>query len=41
MTTIGQLIEALYAKYERELHDHDLATVATHRALEKILRRRR
>jgi hypothetical protein len=25
MTTIGQLIEVLYAKYERQLHDHELA----------------
>lgn len=40
MTTIGQLIEALYTKYERELHDHDRATIATQRALERILRRR-
>ena len=41
MTTIGQLIEALYAKYERQYHDHELAAAATQRALEKILRNRR
>jgi len=41
MTTIGQLIAALYTRFEREYHDHDLATVATQRALEKLLRRRR
>lgn len=40
MTTIGQLIEVLYAKYERQLHDHELAAAATHRALERILSKR-
>ena len=41
MTTIGQLIEALFTKYERELHDHEQAAVATKRALDGILRARR
>ena len=41
MTTIGQLIEALYTKYERQLHDPDAAAEATKRALEGILRARR
>ena len=40
MTTIGQLIEVLYAKYERQLHDHELAAAATQRALERILSKR-
>jgi hypothetical protein len=40
MTTIGQLIEALYAKYERQLNDTDLAAIATQRALERILESR-
>lgn len=41
MTTIGQLIEALYSKYERQYQDHDLAAIATQRELERILRTRR
>ena len=41
MTTIGQLIEALYTKYERELNDREAAAEATSRALEGILRARR
>ena len=41
MTTIGQLIEALFTKYERELHDQELAAQATKRALDDILRSRR
>jgi len=40
MTTIGQLIEALFTKYERLFHDHELAAVATQRELEQILRSR-
>jgi hypothetical protein len=41
MTTIGQLIEALYTKYERELHDPEAAAAATARAIDGILRSRR
>ena len=41
MTTIGQLVEALFTKYERELHDQDLAAIATKRAVDGILRARR
>jgi hypothetical protein len=37
MTTLGHLIESLYAKYERELHDTDLAAEATQKAIEEIL----
>jgi hypothetical protein len=37
MTTLGQLIESLYAKYERELHDSGLAAEATRKAVEEIL----
>ena len=40
MTTIGQLFEALFTKYERLFHDHELAAVATQRAVEQILRSR-
>lgn len=39
MTTLGQLIESLYAKYERELHDTDRAAEATQKAVEEILDR--
>lgn len=40
MTTIGELVEVLFTKYERQLQDHDLAAIATQRALEQILRAR-
>ncbi|MBA3504142.1 MAG: hypothetical protein M4D80_07820 [Myxococcota bacterium] len=41
MTTIGQLVEALYTKFERELHDQEAAAAATKRAIDEILRPRR
>jgi hypothetical protein len=40
MTTIGQLVELLFAKFEREYHDEKLAALATQVALEGLLRRR-
>lgn len=43
-TTVGQLISDLYTKYERELHDDQLAAVATEirvaELLEHVPRRR-
>jgi hypothetical protein len=40
MTTIGQLIEQLYSKYERQFQDQELAAAATKRDLDRILRSR-
>jgi len=40
MTTIGQLVSELYAKYERRYRDEELAAIATKNAVEQILQRR-
>lgn len=40
MTTIGKLVSTLFAKYERQFQDRELAAVATQVALEELLRRR-
>lgn len=40
MTTIGQLISELLTQYERKLHDHELAAVATEVTLNDMLRAR-
>lgn len=40
MTTIGQLVSILFAKYERQFHDEKRAARATQAALDKILRER-
>lgn len=37
MTTIGQLITELYAKYERRYRDRELATMATQVRLSDLL----
>jgi hypothetical protein len=39
MKTIGDLVFALYAKYEQQYHDGKLAAVATQVALDELLRR--
>ncbi len=36
-TTVGQLISDLYTKYERELHDDQLAAVATEIRVSELL----
>lgn len=36
-TTVGQLISDLYTKYERELHDDELAAVATEIRVSELL----
>jgi hypothetical protein len=36
-TTMGQLVSDLYAKYERELHDEELAAVATEIQVSELL----
>jgi hypothetical protein len=36
-TTMGQLVSDLYAKYERELHDEELAAVATEIKVAELL----
>lgn len=36
-TTLGELIETLYAKFERQLHDPELAAEATQREVARIL----
>jgi hypothetical protein len=38
---IGQLVFALFTKYEREFNDDKLAAVATQVALQKLLRERK
>ena len=38
-TTMGQLISDLFARYERELHDPELAAVATQIRLAELLER--
>jgi len=38
MTTFGQLVSALFAKYERQFHDEQVAAVATQVALDELLR---
>lgn len=40
MTTIGQLVSVLFAKYEQTLGDEKLAAVATQVALDELLRGR-
>ena len=35
--TVGQLVSDLYAKYERELHDEQLAAVATEVRVTELL----
>jgi hypothetical protein len=40
MTTIGQLVSTLFAKYELQFRDAKLAAVATQLALEELLRER-
>jgi hypothetical protein len=35
--TMGQLVSDLYAKYERELHDEQLAAVATEVRVTELL----
>ncbi len=35
--TMGQLVSDLYAKYERELHDEELAAVATEIKVSELL----
>jgi hypothetical protein len=35
--TVGQLVSDLYAKYERELHDEQLAAVATEVRVSELL----
>jgi hypothetical protein len=37
MTTIGQLVSVLFAKYEQQLHDEELAAVATQVAVDELL----
>ena len=37
MITVGQLVSDLYAKYERELHDEQLAAVATEIKVTELL----
>ena len=39
MTTIGDAISTLFAKYERQFHDEHLAAVATQVALAEVLRK--
>lgn len=41
MTTIGQLVSILFAKYERQFHDERLAAVATQVALDELLHARK
>ena len=41
MTTLGQLVSTLYAKFERQYHDHELAVVATQVAIDEILSAKR
>jgi hypothetical protein len=41
MTTIGQLITTLFAKYERQFHDEKLAAIATQVAVDELLLARR
>ena len=36
-TTMGQLVSDLFARYERELHDPELAAVATQVRLAELL----
>ncbi|HUJ58359.1 MAG TPA: hypothetical protein VLX92_07700 [Kofleriaceae bacterium] len=40
MTTMGDLISQLFATYEREYHDDELAAVATQVTLAELLRAR-
>jgi hypothetical protein len=41
MATLGQVISMLYAKYERQLNDEQMAAVATQVTLDEMLRSRR
>jgi hypothetical protein len=38
VTTFGQLVSALFSKYERQFHDEQVAAVATQVALDELLR---
>jgi hypothetical protein len=40
MTTIGELVEVLFTKYELQLRDRKAAAVATQVTIEGMLRRR-
>ncbi len=40
MTTIGDLVSTLFAKYERRFHDEQLAALATQVSMDELLRRR-
>lgn len=40
MTTIGQLISTLFARFEQQFQDEELAAVATQLALDELLRGR-
>jgi hypothetical protein len=37
MTTIGQLVSTLFANFDRQFHDEELAAVATQVALAELL----
>lgn len=37
MTTVGQLISTLFANFDRQFHDEQLAAVATQVALTELL----
>ena len=41
MTTIGELVAVLFAKFEREYRDERRAAVATQEVLEELLRQRK
>ncbi len=41
MTTVGQLISTLFANFDRQFHDEELAAVATQVALDELLRGRK
>lgn len=38
MTTIGDVVSALFTQYQQELHDEQLAALATQVALDSLLR---
>ena len=40
MTTLGDLVSALFAKYQRQFHDEEIAAIATRIELEELLRKR-
>ena len=41
MTTIGQLVSELFAKYERRFHDEEIAAVATQVIVDELIRTRK